>query len=120
MQGAARALGGDAGPMSGFDGAKVDAAFFAGTAIRRNFLVNRRYGDPAGLFPRSPRVDFDDIAASSDGRWPAPAPVDVEPRAGLVQTRERAPAAARQPNQRDLGRHAETVRRPQYPVPRLV
>ena len=77
MQGAARALGGDAGPMSGFDGAKVDAAFFAGTAIRRNFLVNRRYGDPAGLFPRSPRVDFDDIAASSDGRWPAPAPVDV-------------------------------------------
>ena len=76
--GAARALGGDAGPMSGFDGAKVDAAFFAGTAIRRNFLVNRRYGDPAGLFPRSPRVDFDDIAASSDGRWPAPAPVDVE------------------------------------------
>ncbi|VWC95447.1 malonic semialdehyde reductase [Burkholderia contaminans] len=48
--------------MSGFDGAKVDAACFAGTAIKRNFLVNLGYGDPAGLFPRSPRFDFDDIA----------------------------------------------------------
>ncbi|MCA3860066.1 MAG: nitroreductase family protein, partial [Burkholderia sp.] len=52
----------DAGPMSGFDGAKVDAEFFAGTAIKSNFLVNLGYGDPAGLFPRSPRFDFDDIA----------------------------------------------------------
>lgn len=59
---AARALGVDAGPISGFDGAKVDAACFAGTAIKRNFLVNLGYGDPAGLFPRSPRFDFDDIA----------------------------------------------------------
>ena len=59
---AARALGLDAGPMSGFDGAKVDAEFFAGTAIKSNFLVNLGYGDPAGLFPRSPRFDFDDIA----------------------------------------------------------
>jgi 3-hydroxypropanoate dehydrogenase len=59
---AARALGLDAGPMSGFDNAKVDAAFFAGTTIKSNFLVNLGYGDPAGLFPRSPRFDFDDIA----------------------------------------------------------
>lgn len=45
--------------MSGFDGAKVDAAFVAGTAIKRNFLLNLGYGDPAGLLPR---FDFDDIA----------------------------------------------------------
>ncbi|VWC53780.1 malonic semialdehyde reductase [Burkholderia contaminans] len=57
-----RAPGLDAGPMSGFDGAKVDAAFFAGTAIKSNFLVNLGYGDPAGLFPLGPRFDFDDIA----------------------------------------------------------
>ena len=44
--------------MSGFNNAKVDAEFFAGTEIRSNFLVNLGYGDPAGLFPRSPRFDF--------------------------------------------------------------
>jgi 3-hydroxypropanoate dehydrogenase len=59
---AARALGLDAGPMSGFDNAKVDDAFFAGTAIKSNFLVNLGYGDPAGLFPRSPRLSFDEAA----------------------------------------------------------
>lgn len=59
---AARALGLDAGPMSGFDNAKVDEAFFAGTAIKSNFLVNLGYGDPAGLFPRSPRLPFDEAA----------------------------------------------------------
>ncbi|MCD7097867.1 malonic semialdehyde reductase [Stenotrophomonas sp. MMGLT7] len=59
---AARALGLDAGPMSGFDNAKVDAAFFAGTAIKSNFLVNLGYGDPAGLFPRLPRLGFDEAA----------------------------------------------------------
>lgn len=48
--------------MSGFDGAKVDAAFFAGTAIKCDLLVNLGYRDPAGLFPRSPHFDFDDIA----------------------------------------------------------
>lgn len=47
--------------MSGFDDAKVDAAFFAGTAIKSNFLVNLGGGDPAGLFPLGPRFDFDDI-----------------------------------------------------------
>ena len=59
---AARALGLDAGPMSGFDAAKVDEAFFAGTSIKSNFLVNLGYGDPAGLFPRLPRLSFDEAA----------------------------------------------------------
>lgn len=58
---AARALGLDAGPMSGFDKAGVEAAFFAGTRIKANFLCNLGYGDPAGLFARSPRFDFDDF-----------------------------------------------------------
>ncbi|AWH52058.1 malonic semialdehyde reductase [Stenotrophomonas sp. ESTM1D_MKCIP4_1] len=59
---AARALGLDAGPMSGFDNAKVDEAFFAGTSIKSNFLVNLGYGDPSGLFPRLPRLSFDEAA----------------------------------------------------------
>ena len=57
---AARALGLDCGPMSGFDQAKVDAEFFAGTTIKSNFLINLGYGDAAGLFPRSPRLSFAD------------------------------------------------------------
>ena len=57
---AARALGLDCGPMSGFDNAKVDAAFFAGTTWRSNFLVNLGKGDPASIFPRSPRLNFDE------------------------------------------------------------
>ena len=57
---AARALGQDCGPMSGFDNAKVDAAFFAGTRIRSNFLVNLGHGDRASVFPRSPRLGFDE------------------------------------------------------------
>ena len=58
---AARAIGLDCGPMSGFDNAGVDAAFFAGTAIRSNFLVNLGYGDASrDLFPRSPRLSFDE------------------------------------------------------------
>jgi len=59
---AARALGLDCGPMSGFDNAQVDAAFFAGTQIKSNFLCNLGYGDPAKLFPRSPRLDAAEIA----------------------------------------------------------
>lgn len=59
---AARALGLDAGPMSGFDAAKVDAAFFAGTAIRTNFLINLGHGDPSAVFPRLPRLSFDEAA----------------------------------------------------------
>ncbi len=57
---AARALGLDCGPMSGFDNAAVDAAFFAGTRIRSNFLCNLGYGDPSALFPRGPRLEFDE------------------------------------------------------------
>ena len=59
---AARAVGLDAGPMSGFDAAKVDEAFFGGTNWKTNFLVNLGYGDPAGLFPRSPRLGFEEAA----------------------------------------------------------
>jgi 3-hydroxypropanoate dehydrogenase len=55
---AARSLGLDCGPMSGFDNAAVDAAFFAGTTIRSNFLINIGYGDATALFPRLPRLEF--------------------------------------------------------------
>ena len=70
---AARALGLDCGPMSGFDQAKVDHEFFPSeqrsnfeyeyfpdSHIKTNFLCNLGYGDPAKLFPRSPRLDFDE------------------------------------------------------------
>ncbi len=57
---AARALGIDTGPMSGFDTKKVDAAFFAGTAWKSNFLCNLGYGDPEKIFARSPRLSFDE------------------------------------------------------------
>jgi 3-hydroxypropanoate dehydrogenase len=57
---AARALGLDCGPMSGFDNAKVDAEFFAGSSVRSNFLCNLGVGDPGQLFPRSPRLTFED------------------------------------------------------------
>lgn len=59
---AARLLGLDCGPMSGFDNAGVDNAFFAGTSIRSNFLCNLGYGDPAGLKQRSPRLSFAEMA----------------------------------------------------------
>ena len=59
---AARALGLDTGPMSGFDNAGVDREFFAGTHIKSNFLCNLGYGDGEKLFPRSPRFDFDEMA----------------------------------------------------------
>jgi 3-hydroxypropanoate dehydrogenase len=59
---AARALGLDAGPMSGFDTAKVDDAFFAGTTVRSNFLVNLGYSDRSKLHARNPRLSFDEIA----------------------------------------------------------
>ena len=60
---AARALGLDCGPMSGFNNAGVDAEFFAGTEIKSNFLCNLGYGDPEGVYPRSPRFSFDEIAS---------------------------------------------------------
>jgi 3-hydroxypropanoate dehydrogenase len=55
---AARALGLDCGPMSGFDSAKVDAAFWAGTAVRCNFICTLGHGDASKLMPRSPRLAF--------------------------------------------------------------
>lgn len=58
---AARSIGLDCGPMSGFDNAGVDEAFFAGTTIKSNFLINIGYGDSSrDLFPRSPRLSFDE------------------------------------------------------------
>ena len=71
---AARLLGLDCGPMSGFDNAKVDEEFFGPLcgevpatevptlcSIRSNFLCNLGYGDPSGLYPRSPRLEFDEV-----------------------------------------------------------
>jgi 3-hydroxypropanoate dehydrogenase len=55
---AARALGLDTGPMSGFDNAAVDAGFFAGTKVKSNFISTIGYGDPASIFERSPRPEF--------------------------------------------------------------
>lgn len=59
---AARALGLDTGPMSGFDNDAVDKEFFAGTKVKSNFLCNLGYGDASVLFPRSPRFDFGEMA----------------------------------------------------------
>lgn len=69
---AARALGLDCGPMSGFDNAKVDDEFFPAPAqqateelvpgrVKSNFLINLGYGDPAGLYPRGPRLEFEEV-----------------------------------------------------------
>ena len=60
---AARALGLDCGPMSGFDAAKVNEAFFAGTTHRVNFICNLGHGDPSKLYPRSPRLSFDEACS---------------------------------------------------------
>jgi 3-hydroxypropanoate dehydrogenase len=57
---AARALGLDCGPMSGFDNATVDREFFAGTRIRSNFICSLGYGTDEKLFPRNPRLTFDE------------------------------------------------------------
>ncbi|WP_332653359.1 malonic semialdehyde reductase [Brevundimonas sp.] len=59
---AARALGLDVGPMSGFDPEGVKAAFFAGTTVEPNFIVNLGYGTDENLFPRSPRLGFEEAA----------------------------------------------------------
>ena len=59
---AARMLGLDTGAMSGFDNDAVDKAFFADNGWRSNFLCNIGYGDWAGVFNRSPRLDFDEAA----------------------------------------------------------
>lgn len=58
---ALRAVGLDVGPMSGFDAGKVDAAFFAGETWRTNFICAIGHGDPAKVFPRLPRLSFDEV-----------------------------------------------------------
>jgi 3-hydroxypropanoate dehydrogenase len=60
---AARALGLDCGPMSGFDNAVLDSLFFAGTNVKSNFLCNLGYGDAKGIFTRSPRLGFDEACS---------------------------------------------------------
>lgn len=60
---AARALGLDCGPMSGFDNGKVDAAFFPDGRVKSNFLCNLGYGDHTGLAPRNPRLAFEETCA---------------------------------------------------------
>jgi 3-hydroxypropanoate dehydrogenase len=57
---AARAVGLDCGPMSGFDAEKIDAAFWAGTPVKTNFIVNLGHGDPSKVFSRSPRLTFEE------------------------------------------------------------
>ena len=57
---AARALGLDCGPMSGFDAGRVDAAFWAGTEVKTNFICNLGHGDPTKVFARSPRLSFEE------------------------------------------------------------
>lgn len=61
---AARALGLDCGPMSGFDNAAVDREFFADTRIQSNFICSLGYGKSGTPFPRNPRLSFDEA-----GRW---------------------------------------------------
>ncbi|KAF0200509.1 MAG: 3-hydroxypropanoate [Gallionellaceae bacterium] len=60
---AARALGLDCGPMSGFDNAAMDELFFAGTNVKSNFICNLGYGDAKGVYPRSPRLAFDEVCS---------------------------------------------------------
>jgi 3-hydroxypropanoate dehydrogenase len=57
---AARAIGLDCGPMSGFDNAKIDAAFWSGTEVKTNFICSLGRGDPTKIFPRSPRLTFEE------------------------------------------------------------
>lgn len=60
---AARALGLDCGPMSGFDAAKLDAAFWSGTTVKTNFICTLGEGDPAKIMPRSPRLSFEEACS---------------------------------------------------------
>lgn len=105
--------------MSGFDGAKVDAAFFAGTAIKRNFLVNLGYGDPA--CSRAARASISPASpASSDGRGPGPAP----PMTGRRRPFPNGGNVRYPPRVSRISVISDgTPKRfggPQYPVPRLV
>jgi 3-hydroxypropanoate dehydrogenase len=58
---AARSLGLDTGPMSGFDNAAVDAEFFGGTSYKSNFISTLGYGDPSTIFDRLPRPSFEEF-----------------------------------------------------------
>jgi nitroreductase len=58
---AARSLGLDCGPMSGFDAEKLDSEFFKGTSLKTNLICNFGYGDHTQLYPRAPRLDFDEV-----------------------------------------------------------
>lgn len=60
---AARSLGLDCGPMSGFNNAAVDQAFFPDGRIKSNFLISLGYGDPAALFGRGPRLSFSEACS---------------------------------------------------------
>jgi len=60
---AARALGLDCGPMSGFDADKINATFFAGSTVKVNFICSLGYGDASKVFPRSPRLSFDEACS---------------------------------------------------------
>jgi 3-hydroxypropanoate dehydrogenase len=60
---AARVLGLDCGPMSGFDAAKLDAAFWAGTTVKTNFICTIGEGDPSKVFARSPRLSFEEACS---------------------------------------------------------
>jgi len=60
---AARALGLGCGPMSGFNAAKVDEAFWAGTTVKTNFVCSLGHGNPAKVFARSPRLGFDEACS---------------------------------------------------------
>lgn len=62
---AARAVGLDCGPMSGFDKQKVDQAFLSNEGWKSNFLINLGHGDPSGLFVRSPRFSFDEVCRTA-------------------------------------------------------
>ena len=59
---ATRLLGLDTGPMSGFDAEKVNAAFFAGMSVKANFISTLGHGDPSTIFPRLPRLTFEDVS----------------------------------------------------------
>jgi nitroreductase len=61
---AARSIGLDCGPMSGFDNVAVDREFFAGTRVQSNFICSLGYGKPGTPFPRNPRLSFEEA-----GRW---------------------------------------------------
>jgi hypothetical protein len=91
---AARALGLDCGPMSGFDNAGVDKASFSGTRIQSNFICSIGYGEPASVFPRNPRLSFEEAGRwVSRARWLEGDFVDPRPPASIRHRSSARPAA---------------------------